>query len=165
MHESGKWEWTRILPWCATPPLNRLRHRAAPAAWQSPPRSVPGVARVVENGCPVSPGRRADGAGGSIFSGYHPGMRVDADHVEENRHQPLQVAELNHMAAGLLIGRPVEHRAGRRKVHANERLVADRERHPGAHELLHRLEQMRGVAIDMSADTGPRPGVPAPRSP
>src|SRR6218665_3021999 len=114
----------------------------------------PCVARVVENGCPVSPGRRADGAGGSIFSGYHPGMRVDADHVEENRHQPLQVAELNHMAAGLLLGRPVEHRAGRPKVHANELVAGDRERHPGAHELLHRLEQMRGVAIDMTAEPG-----------
>ena len=33
-----------------------------------------------------------------VLPGDHPGVLVDSDHVEEDRHQPLQVVELDHMA-------------------------------------------------------------------
>lgn len=77
-------------------------------------------------------------------------MLVDADHVKENGHQTLQVAKLHNMALPLLLCCPVEHRTGGGKVHAYEPVASNGQRHTGAQERLERLQQRRGIAIDIT---------------
>ena len=77
-------------------------------------------------------------------------MFVDADDVEENRHQAVQIVELHHRPPPLLLGRPVEHRAGGGKVHTNELVTRNAERYTRPHQGHEGVEQGRRIAIDIA---------------
>src|SRR5260370_40505428 len=63
---------------------------------------------------------RSRRAAGSVPPWSDLRVLLDADHIEEHRHQLVQLAELQHMAQRLHVGSPVEHGAGCRKVHADQ---------------------------------------------
>ncbi len=95
---------------------------------------------------------------GSVLPRNDTRVLVDADDVEEHRHQPRDLGEVHHVAQGLLGGCPVQHGAGGGEIHARQPVAADGERHAGMQVRLHGLEDGCRIALDVTGQHGGRNG-------